>query len=75
MKIKTTSAHWGSYYAKVKNKKLISLDPYEKDTNPSLISEGMIDAVNDELRIKNPYVRTGWYLDYLSESEKINSSG
>ena len=69
MKIKTTSAHWGSYYAKVKNKKLISLDPYEKDANPSLISEGMIDAVNDELRIKNPYVRAGWYLDYLSESK------
>ena len=44
MKIKTTSAHWGSYYPKVKNKKLISLEPYEKDENPSLISEGMIDA-------------------------------
>ena len=69
MKIKTTSAHWGSYYPKVKNKKLISLEPYEKDENPSLISEGMIDAVNDKLRIQNPCVRAGWYHDYLNESE------
>ena len=72
MKIKTTSAHWGSYYPKVKNKKLISLEPYEKDENPSLISEGMIDAVNDKLRIQNPCVRAGWYHDYLNESENNN---
>ena len=72
MKIKTTSAHWGSYYPKVKNKKLISLEPYEKDENPSLISEGMIDAVNDKLRIQNPCVRSGWYHDYLNESENNN---
>ena len=45
MKIKTTSAHWGSYYPKVKNKKLISLEPYEKDENPSLISEGMMNLL------------------------------
>ena len=75
MKIKTTSAHWGSYYAKVKNNKLISLEPYEKDENPSLISEGMIDAVNDKLRIQNPCVRAGWYHDYLNESENNNYLG
>ena len=70
MKIKTTSAHWGSYYTKVKNNKLLSLDPYEKDENPSLISEGMIDAINDKLRIQNPCVRAGWYHDYLYENRK-----
>ena len=74
MKIKTTSAHWGSYYAKVKNKKLISLDPYEKDENPSLISDGMIDAINDKLRIQNPCVRAGWYHDYLNENENNNEA-
>ena len=37
-----------------------------------LISEGMIDAVNDKLRIQNPCVRAGWYHDYLNESENNN---
>ena len=43
-----------------------------KKINPSLISEGMIDAVNDKLRIQNPCVRAGWYHDYLNESENNN---
>ena len=64
---KTTSSHWGSYYAKVKNGKLIALEPYEKDLDPSLISEGMIDAIDDDLRIRKPHVRLGWYKDYLKE--------
>ena len=58
---KTTSAHWGSYYSEVKNNKLLALHPYEKDPDPSSISNGMIDAIDDHLRIRKPHVRRGWY--------------
>ena len=67
---KLTSAHWGSYYSEVKDNKLIALHPYEKDPNPSKISEGMIDAIDDNLRIRKPYVRKGWYEGYLKEKSQ-----
>jgi biotin/methionine sulfoxide reductase len=68
---KPTSAHWGSYYAEVNNNKLIAMHPYEKDKNPSSIANGIIDAIDDELRIKVPHIRKG----YLKEirKEKLDS--
>jgi biotin/methionine sulfoxide reductase len=68
---KPTSAHWGSYYAEVNNNKLIAMHPYEKDKNPSLIANGIVDAIDDELRIKVPHIRKG----YLKEirKEKLDS--
>ncbi|MDA0764018.1 MAG: molybdopterin-dependent oxidoreductase [Proteobacteria bacterium] len=68
---KPTSAHWGSYYAEVNNNKLIAMHPYEKDKNPSLIANGIVDTIDDELRIKVPHIRKG----YLKEirKEKLDS--
>ena len=70
---KTTSAHWGSYYSEVKNNKLLALHPYEKDPDPSSISNGMIDAIDDHLRIRKPHVRRGWYESFQKE-KNLNSN-
>jgi hypothetical protein len=67
---KPTSAHWGSYYAEVDDNKLVGMRPYEKDKDPSLIANGIIDAIDDDLRIKVPHVRKG----YLREIRKEMSS-
>ena len=67
---KLTSAHWGSYYAEVDDNKLVGMRPYEKDKDPSLIANGIIDAIDDDLRIKVPHVRKG----YLREIRKEMST-
>ena len=61
-----TSFHWGSYYAETEDNKLIGLKPYELDRNPSSIANGLVDSIDDKLRIKFPHVRKG----YLREIRK-----
>ena len=49
---KPTSFHWGSYYAETENEKLVGMRPYENDKDPSSIANGIIDSIDDDLRIK-----------------------
>ena len=63
---KPTSFHWGSYYAETENEKLVGIRPYENDKDPSKIANGIINSINDELRIRVPHVRKG----YLREIRK-----
>ena len=63
---KPTSFHWGSYYAETENEKLIGIRPYENDKDPSKIANGIINSIDDELRIRVPHVRKG----YLREIRK-----
>jgi len=63
---KPTSFHWGSYYAEIENEKIVGMRPYENDKDPSKIANGIIDSVDDELRIRVPHVRKG----YLREIRK-----
>ena len=63
---KPTSFHWGSYYAEIENEKIIGMRPYENDKDPSKIANGIINSVDDELRIRVPHIRKG----YLREIRK-----
>ena len=63
---KPTSFHWGSYYAEIENEKIVGMRPYENDKDPSKIANGIINSVDDELRIRVPHVRKG----YLREIRK-----
>ena len=63
---KPTSFHWGSYYAETENEKLVGIRPYDNDKDPSKIANGIINSINDELRIRVPHVRKG----YLREIRK-----
>ena len=62
-----TSFHWGSYYAETQDDNLVALKPYEHDTDPSSIANGLVDSVHDSLRIKFPHVRRGYLREIRRE--------
>jgi len=54
------SSHWGAFTALVKDGRLIGVEPFEKDGNPSKIIESIPDALYSETRVKQPMVRASW---------------
>ncbi|WP_226893362.1 molybdopterin guanine dinucleotide-containing S/N-oxide reductase [Nisaea sediminum] len=55
-----TSMHWGTYFAEVENGKLVAVHDYEKDPAPAIIGPGIVDAVDDAVRVRRPMIRKGW---------------
>jgi biotin/methionine sulfoxide reductase len=45
-----TAAHWGVYRAEVQDGRLKALHPFEKDPEPSLIGQGILDMVDGAVR-------------------------
>ena len=74
---KPTSFHWGSYYAEIENDKLVAMRPYENDKDPSSIANGIIDSIDDDLRIKVPHVRKGYLREIRKElaNSKMSLTG
>ena len=64
-----TTAHWGTYYAEVENGKLTSLQDYEKDLSPSIIGQGMLEALDDKVRVRRPMVRKS-FLENSQNSDR-----
>ncbi len=54
------SSHWGSFRAIVRDGRLIGVKPFERDSNPSDITEAILDAPYADCRIARPSVRKGW---------------
>ncbi len=54
------STHWGTYKFSVGENNKIKLENWELDSSPTEFGLGLADAANDELRIKQPFVRKGW---------------
>jgi len=55
-----TSTHWGSYHAVTEAGHLKDMIPFDRDGDPSPIGKGIIDVIDDPLRITRPMVRRGW---------------
>ena len=55
-----TSAHWGTYRAKVSNGRVQELIGFEHDTDPSPIGGGILDVQHGPTRIDAPMVRKSW---------------
>ena len=55
-----TANHWGAYDAAVVDGKLTALTPIAGDPDPSPIGPGMVQAIQDDMRIRQPMVRAGW---------------
>ena len=74
---KPTSFHWGSYYAEIEDEKLVGIRPYENDRDPSNIANGIINSVDDELRIRVPHVRKGYLREIRKElaNSKMSLTG
>jgi biotin/methionine sulfoxide reductase len=60
IRVTPTSTHWGTYYAEVKAGRLVGLRNYEKDPAPAIIGQGLVDAVDNAVRVRRPMVRKGW---------------
>lgn len=52
-----TATQWGTYDAEVEDGRLKRLNDYPDDPAPSIIGAGMVDAIDDEARIRRPMVR------------------
>ena len=55
-----TSTHWGTYRYKTENGKVTALTPFEDDTAPTKIGQGILDVLDHETRITQPMVRQSW---------------
>jgi len=55
-----TLTHWGAYDAEVADGQLTALRPISGDPDPSPIGPGMVQAVDDAVRIHQPMVRKDW---------------
>jgi len=65
-----TATQWGTYDAEVKNGRLKRLNDYSNDPAPSIIGAGMVDAIDDEARIRWPMVRKS----FLEKGPNSNKS-
>ena len=54
------AAHWGAFTGVVKDGRLVRVVPPAGDPAPSMILQGMADAVHSPVRIDRPHVRKGW---------------
>jgi biotin/methionine sulfoxide reductase len=68
MDTKHSAAHWGAIKARVEAGRLVAVEAFDKDENPSAIIESMAGAVYHETRISRPMVRAG----YLAEGIESN---
>ncbi len=63
-----TSSHFGAYTAVVEDGRVVDVEPFQKDPNPSPILGSIAQAVHHKCRISQPMVRKGW-LDNGPQSE------
>lgn len=55
-----TSSHWGTYTVDVTEGRVTGLRAFADDPDPSPIGPGIVDVLDDPLRIKQPMVRKSW---------------
>ncbi|WP_137934111.1 molybdopterin guanine dinucleotide-containing S/N-oxide reductase [Mesorhizobium comanense] len=55
-----TTTHWGTYEIGARNGRLVSVEPWSGDPDPSPIGRSMLGTVQGDLRVSRPAVRRGW---------------
>ncbi len=55
-----TVTHWGAYKVGTSDGKVVSMEPFSQDPDPSPIGLGMPQAIQDPIRIQQPMIRKGW---------------
>jgi biotin/methionine sulfoxide reductase len=53
-------AHWGMFHPHVEDGRLVAVEPFERDPNPSDLIRGMPAAVHALNRVAQPAIRRGW---------------
>ena len=49
-----TSTHWGTYYTEVRGGKLVGMQPFGQDADPSDIGKGLVGTLDAPTRITAP---------------------
>ena len=65
-----TATQWGTYDAEVEGGRLKQLNDYAADPAPSIIGAGLIDAIDDKVRVRRPMVRKS----FLEKGLRSNKS-
>ena len=55
-----TANHWGTYRVETRDGRVTALHGFEQDPDPSRIGPGIVDVLDDPMRIKTPMVRKSW---------------
>jgi biotin/methionine sulfoxide reductase len=66
-----TCSHWGNYRVETDGIRLISVEAYEVDKEPSPIGKSLLDALDVGARVSQPMVRAG----YLEKGRGSNGAG
>jgi len=53
-------SHWGAFFAKVEDGRVVGVRPFERDPDPSALIEAIPASVHSPTRISAPMVREGW---------------
>lgn len=61
-----TATHSGTYKLRAEHGRLVSVEPWEGDPDPSIIGQSLMGAADGPLRIRRPAFRRGW-LDALGK--------
>ncbi|MDX8530919.1 molybdopterin guanine dinucleotide-containing S/N-oxide reductase [Mesorhizobium sp. VK25A] len=55
-----TTMHWGTYEVRAENGRLVGVEPWSGDPDPSPIGRSMLGTVQGELRVARPSIRRSW---------------
>ena len=53
------SAHWGAFTAQVDDGRVVGVEPFKEDPNPTPILKGMAEALYHDCRVAEPMIRKG----------------
>src|ERR1700733_10794478 len=53
-------SHWGAFLAEVAGGRVVGVQPFERDPDPSPLIEAIPAAVHSQTRVAQPFVREGW---------------
>lgn len=57
---KVTTSHWGAFRVTTENDRIVGVEPFELDPNPSDIPKILPEAIHHRSRVQRPSFRRGW---------------
>ena len=60
MNLVRNHSHWGAFFAEVEGGRVVGVQPFEKDPDPSHLINAIPESVHSKSRIAQPMVREGY---------------
>jgi biotin/methionine sulfoxide reductase len=55
-----TGSHWGMFRARASNGRVMEIQPFEHDPNPTLMLSGLAESYDHATRVQRPAIRESW---------------